>query len=448
MNEISDTYGLKDTFRTLFPNDVGYTRIDNKVRTRIDRIYVSSTVKIINYKTEYLVDSDHLAVAALISVNNCEKKGYWKLNVTCLKNNEMFHDLTKEINRIKDLKVLTKSSIELWNIFKRQVTFFLKHKCKYLKQQKNEYYNTLVENYIELQTKENKGEEDEYQLSKVKAEMTEINDEVFLSTQIHAGCNTKFTGNPTSVIRQLKKRREEKHIKGIRDNTGNIVLNEREKRETIMKMCSEAAAKVNIERNKITDFLKTCPKLTKDNFQHLESPINKEEIIEAILQLNDGKSPGPDGLPAEFYKTCMREILDLLTDMYNEGIQKGKFDETFYHSVISLIYKKGDPYELDNWRQISLLNLDYKILAKIMMNRMNATLNKIIDVEQTCAIKGRYMWDNLATVREIITDAQNKEYFIVGLDQKKAFDYISREYLWDVMDHYGFPNKFIGMIKT
>lgn len=90
------------------------------------------------------------------------------------------------------------------------------------------------------------------------------------------------------------------------------------------------------------------------------------------------------------------------------------------------------------------MNTDYKILAKIIMNRLNDTLENIIEKEQTCAIKGRLMWDNLCTLRETL---QKRDFFIIGLDQKKAFDYISRDYLWSVLEANGFPNDFIHMIQ-
>ena len=94
------------------------------------------------------------------------------------------------------------------------------------------------------------------------------------------------------------------------------------------------------------------------------------------------------------------------------------------------------------------MNTDYKILAKIIINRLNNILDQIIDKEQTCAINGRVMWDNLSILREIIHKPDSeKKFYIIGLDQKKAFDYISRDYLWAVMKAYGFPDSFVHMIK-
>lgn len=81
------------------------------------------------------------------------------------------------------------------------------------------------------------------------------------------------------------------------------------------------------------------------------------------------------------------------------------------------------------------------------MNRLNDTPEKTIEREQTCAIKGRSMWDNLGILRDITSNTAGEEFFIIGLDQKKAFDFISREYLWEVLKVYGFKQGFIDMVK-
>ena len=81
------------------------------------------------------------------------------------------------------------------------------------------------------------------------------------------------------------------------------------------------------------------------------------------------------------------------------------------------------------------------------MMRLNTVLNNIIEKEQTCAIKGRVMWDNLHMIREMITECHRPGFFIVGFDQKRAFDFINRNYLWCVLERYGFPQNFVEIIK-
>ena len=74
-------------------------------------------------------------------------------------------------------------------------------------------------------------------------------------------------------------------------------------------------------------------------------------------------------------------------------------------------------------------------------------IDQIVEQEQTCAIKGRVMWDNLCIFRDILTSNTEKDFYILGLDQKKAFDFISRDYLWMVKEKYGIPSSFIDMVK-
>ena len=83
-----------------------------------------------------------------------------------------------------------------------------------------------------------------------------------------------------------------------------------------------------------------------------------------------------------------------------------------------LLYKKGDCDDINNYRHLTLMNTDYKILATIITNRMKDILEEIIEKEQTCAIKGRVMWDNLCSLRELLYKTE-QDFYIIGLDQKK-----------------------------
>lgn len=76
------------------------------------------------------------------------------------------------------------------------------------------------------------------------------------------------------------------------------------------------------------------------------------------------------------------------------------------------------------------------------MSRMTEALHMLIDKEQTCAIDN--LWDNL---RDVITFTEDRSFYILALDQKKAFHDISRGYIWCVMRAYGFPEDFLNMVK-
>ena len=101
------------------------------------------------------------------------------------------------------------------------------------------------------------------------------------------------------------------------------------------------------------------------------------------------------------------------------------------------------------WRPISLLCLDYKILTKILSNRLKTILPKITSQEQTCSVPKRIIFNNLFLTRDIITltKEKNTKLYILQIDQEKAFDKIDYDFLYKTMNNMGFSNKFIQFIK-
>ena len=100
--------------------------------------------------------------------------------------------------------------------------------------------------------------------------------------------------------------------------------------------------------------------------------------------MTDSKTPGTDGLPAEFYKLFWSDISDALIPALNFAYDTGKLPITQRRGLIKLIPKKEtDLKNLKNWRPLSLLNCDYKLIAKSIANRIQATLPKLINNDQT-----------------------------------------------------------------
>jgi len=118
--------------------------------------------------------------------------------------------------------------------------------------------------------------------------------------------------------------------------------------------------------------------------------------------------------------------------------------------MITLIYKKkGKRNNISNYRPISLLNVDYKILARIMANRLKVVLPNIISPNQTCCILGRDIADTTASLRDIIEliEKDNLEGYLIKIDQEKAFDRVDHTYLFHILDKFGFGPQFIQWIK-
>ena len=138
------------------------------------------------------------------------------------------------------------------------------------------------------------------------------------------------------------------------------------------------------------------------------------------------KSPGPDGLTLEFHRRFWSKVELLLINSYNESYHKGELSISQKKSLISLLYKKDNPEKLDNWRPISLLNIDYKILAHALANRLHNVLPSIISQDQQGFIKNRCIGSNIRLIQDIIdyTELLNCDGAILLIDFKKAFDTI------------------------
>ena len=118
-------------------------------------------------------------------------------------------------------------------------------------------------------------------------------------------------------------------------------------------------------------------------------------------------------------------------------------------AIITLSPKNHKKGKFKSWRPISLLCSDYKILTKILSNRLKPALEHTISIEQTCGIPNRSIFSNLFTIREIINHSNTKNInsFIISVDQEKAFDKVDREFLYQIMRKLGYSEIFIKFIK-
>ena len=161
-----------------------------------------------------------------------------------------------------------------------------------------------------------------------------------------------------------------------------------------------------------------------------------------------GKSPGLDGVPVEFYKEFWDDIKHLYM-AYLKQVQLDGFSNAKNTNVTKLIYKKtGEIYLLTNYRPISLINVDVKILAKVLSNRLKYVLPHVIHYSQT-AVFGRTINQTVHMIRDLIDIANmdDEPAAFIFMDQEKAFDRVNHDFLYKTMKAFGIGNIFIQWIK-
>ena len=196
----------------------------------------------------------------------------------------------------------------------------------------------------------------------------------------------------------------------------------------------------DLDKAALANLLSKVNKKVNDHEAMLESRLTVNELTRAIESMKKNKAPGANGLPKEFYITFWTELKVPLLKMYNESLLTGKLPPSLREGTISLLFKKGDKKEIKNWRPLTLLGVDRKILAKALFFRLQDVVEEIVGVEQTCVIPGRSMNDSLALIRDCYLYAMDHKLplCISGLDLEKAFDRINHQYLKEVLVSFGF----------
>ena len=183
------------------------------------------------------------------------------------------------------------------------------------------------------------------------------------------------------------------------------------------------------------------PTLNQEEIENMNRPTTSTEIETVIKKLLTNQSPGSDGFTGEFYQTFIEELTPIILKLFYNIAEGGTLPNTFYEATIPLIPKPDkDVTKKGNYRPISLMNIHAKLLKKILANRMQQNIKRIIHHDQVGFIPGMQGFFNIRksiNVIYYINKLKNKNHMIISIDSRKAFDKIQHPFMLKTIQKVG-----------
>ena len=452
---LKNSYKLRDEWRIQNKKKRVYTwksRASNgQVESRIDRIYISKELTLMAQNNNENVFTDHQQVTAKIHVPTKTKKGsgYWKMNVELLQDENYIQYITEVINGIKQEHTDTQQ--QWWENMKHIVQNETIIYCQNRARLEKDEILQLHRQY------EHHNDADIRQ--QILQEITKRKQEQQKGTIIRSREKTILNEDrPTKYfylqeqVRQNKGHITEVHTLDEEGEIQNTYLTDKEILEILKEHYTHLYSTKQTDDYTRTELLEsTTLQLTEEQKREMDKPITLQEIKNAVLDMETNRSPGPDGLPIEFYQKFLPLLQDELLNMINNiFLYQEHQPETQKRGYVKLIYKKGIKYLLINWRGITLLCADHKIMTKIMSARLRKILPHIVIEDQTCAVMGRSIIENLYLIRDTIhySNYKNIPTYIISYDFQNAFDSIEHIYITETLKKYNFGHRFINFVKN
>lgn len=190
-------------------------------------------------------------------------------------------------------------------------------------------------------------------------------------------------------------------------------------------------------------------KVSKEEGCAMLRPVTKEEIKDALFDIDDDKALGPDGFSSKFFKAYWEiignEVCTVVKDFFDNGQMLNEINAT----VIALVPEIQTPQTVSDYRPIACCNVLYKIISKVLASRIKGCLDEIVSENQSDFIPNRQISDNILLSQELMRNYHRKKgnaKCALKVDIQKAYDSVNWRFLEACLLHFDFPKKMIRWI--
>ena len=458
-----DTTNLSDIWRVLNEDNFGFTWHckKRKIFCRLDFWLISDHL-VNNVNTAQIlpcINSDHNTITLSLKSTK-EKRGpsYWKFNSSLLKDKEYVTKINKVIEE-SAVKHFSENKNIMWELIKMDIRSATISYSVYKQKERTVYESNLKTELSRLQKEINdtNNTDDIIQhMLGIENQLKSIENEKINGIIMRSKIKWSEEGEKnTSFFLNLEKNNYiNKHITQL-DVNGTTIFEPKqildEEKRYYETLYLDTLTEPELEHN-MTQFLSAVivPQLTQEQSMVCELQVDITECSKALKKLKNGKTPGIDGLPPEFYKFFWPSIKSHVVESINYSFTTGEMSVNQRLGIITLIPKKDkNRMLLKNWRPISLLTTDYKLITKMIATRLSQVLPSIINNDQTGYIKGRFIGENIRTISDIIEYCKIRKLtgILLLIDFEKAFDTVKWNYMYKVIKKFNFGPKFQKWVK-
>lgn len=447
LRKLFQDIGVIDAWHMLRPQQVGYTWTGRGLQTRIDRFHISkslsptlSSIRLINNAL-----SDHKCLILRIVDNDwCPRgMGQWRLNPRLLDDPRVVADIRETLTR----RLSPDMTHDEWDQTKSDARSCFKDWGKRRAREERQEIAVTSDAIMLLSKPDSKGPQVSAALSTFRKTHRKLLNQRWLAlrTQARAEQWEKETWCSKHLMRRSLERRYIGLTNLIDPSTGKNVQTQSE----ILNVTREFYSKLYTKGPSDPKMFPLSPPVSTPPID--DKRIEKEELCDALTSCKRHKAPGSDGLTPVFYTKFWDLIGAPFTALVNKGFTESRISKSQSEGLITLLCKdEARKTDLRAWRPITLLNYDYKIIAKVLANRLKQVLHSLVGESQACCIPGRSAQLHAFAMRDLLEWSKDRNFqgVVCSFDQEKAFDILNHDYLFSILHQCRLSHAFQNMVQS
>ncbi|CAK8537830.1 unnamed protein product [Lathyrus sativus] len=338
----------------------------------------------------------------------------------------------------------------LWHKLKR-----LQHELKQFSKPLSDIKRKLIAARANLKETQGKLTEDRLNITLVE-EAKKLTDEVVSMNELEwkilqqrekIDWIRKGDGNNHYFYAAIKGRQHSNCFTNLRINDGRQLTAKPDIEEEVINFYRNMMGKdVDFMNHIDIEAMRMGKQLNMEQREHLTRPISEADITKALKGIGDLKVPGLDGYGAKFFKAGWETVKTDVIAAVQEYFETGRIYKLFNSVVVSLIPKDHTAYEIKDYRPISICTTFYKIISKILTDRIGAVIHSVVSHNQAAFVPGQKIHSHIMLATELLKGYNRKwgtPRIMLQIDLQKAYDMVNWTDLECIMKEMGFPNKFI-----